>query len=193
MFIDDLLKEKKMSRYELSKVSGVPQTTIADICSGKANLNNCKAGTLYRIAKVLDVSVDYILDDYNKKIEDIRVDFDQYRSNVCHELKEKGNFYFCLEILETNRIRKLYEKKWYPEVFYLLAMIDYLSRLEGLALVEEYNDIRKQKLKEPIFPGSVIVTANILVHDDIKGEAIKNAIPEFMNFNIVEGDIFDVA
>lgn len=171
----------------------IPQSTILDICSGKANLNDCKAGTLHKIAKVLNVTTDYILDEFNKGNEDYRPDFDIYRSNVCHELKRKGTYYFMLEVLENNRIRKLYDKKWYPEAFYLLAMIDYLSRLEDLGLAKEYDDIRKQKLKEPIFPGSVIVMANILINDDIKGEAIKNAIPEFMNFNIVEGDIFDVA
>ena len=37
MIIDDILKDAKMSRYKLSKVSGVPQTTISDICSGRTN------------------------------------------------------------------------------------------------------------------------------------------------------------
>ena len=36
MIIDNLLREAKMSRYKLSKESGVAQATISDICSGKA-------------------------------------------------------------------------------------------------------------------------------------------------------------
>ena len=32
MIIDDLLGDMKMSRYKLSKLSGVPQATISDIC-----------------------------------------------------------------------------------------------------------------------------------------------------------------
>ena len=35
MIIDELLREAKMSRYKLSKTSGVAQATISDICSGK--------------------------------------------------------------------------------------------------------------------------------------------------------------
>ena len=55
MIIDDLLYNAQMSRYRLSKLSGVPQATISDICSGKASLEKYSAGTLYRIVKVLGV------------------------------------------------------------------------------------------------------------------------------------------
>ncbi|MBR1907217.1 MAG: helix-turn-helix transcriptional regulator [Clostridiales bacterium] len=62
MLINDSLKLKKISKYKLSKLSGVPQATINDICSGKTDLEKCSAGTLYRIAKVLDITVEDILD-----------------------------------------------------------------------------------------------------------------------------------
>lgn len=62
MFIDNLLREAKMSRYKLSKESGVAQATISDICSGKASMDKCSAGTLYKIAKVLNVTVDSLLE-----------------------------------------------------------------------------------------------------------------------------------
>ena len=54
MIINDLLEKEKMSRYRLSKESGVAMTTITDICSGKADLDKCAAGTLHKIAKVLN-------------------------------------------------------------------------------------------------------------------------------------------
>lgn len=37
MVINDLLREQKISRYKLSKISGVPQTTISDICNSKVD------------------------------------------------------------------------------------------------------------------------------------------------------------
>ena len=43
MIINDLLEKEKMSRYRLSKESGVAMTTITDICNGKADLDKCKA------------------------------------------------------------------------------------------------------------------------------------------------------
>ena len=42
MIINDLLEKEKMSRYRLSKESGVAMTTITDICNGKADLDKCK-------------------------------------------------------------------------------------------------------------------------------------------------------
>ena len=55
---DELLDNLQMSRYKLSKLSGVPQATISDICSGKADMERCSAGTIYKIAKVLNVTVE---------------------------------------------------------------------------------------------------------------------------------------
>ena len=75
MIVDDLLKELKMSQYKLSKESGVAQTTISDICTGKTSLEKCYAGTLYKIAKVLNVTVDSLLEsdeESKKKNEEYR-------------------------------------------------------------------------------------------------------------------------
>ena len=62
MLINEELEKQNLSRYRLSKESGVPQATISDICSGKADLERCAAGTLYRLAKVLGITVDAILE-----------------------------------------------------------------------------------------------------------------------------------
>lgn len=75
MLLNDLLTEKKMSRYRLSKESGVPQTTIVDICSGKARIEKCSAETLYKIAKVLQVSMESLIKDKIESKTDI------YRNN----------------------------------------------------------------------------------------------------------------
>ena len=78
MVINELLNDKNMSRYKLSKVSGVPQTTITDICSGKTSIEKCSAGTLYKIAKALDVSMESLLGEENKskcgKIKTLQID-----------------------------------------------------------------------------------------------------------------------
>ena len=46
MKINEILTHKKMTKYRLSKESGVAQTTITDICSGKTRMEKCGAGTL---------------------------------------------------------------------------------------------------------------------------------------------------
>ena len=57
VYLNDLLIEKKISKYRLAKESGIPQTTIADICSGKSRIEKCSADTIYKIAKALGVSM----------------------------------------------------------------------------------------------------------------------------------------
>ena len=57
-----------------------------------------------------------------------RCSFELFKSNVCHWLKEEGDIDFLIEALEEDTIRKYYNKKWYPECFYLLAMVDYISK-----------------------------------------------------------------
>ena len=40
-----------------------------------------------------------------------------------------GDVDFIIHTLESNEIRVLFDRRWYPEALYLLAMIDYLSRI----------------------------------------------------------------
>lgn len=62
MTIMQLLKEKGLSRYSLSKTSGVPWATLSDICSGKTSLNRCSAQTLSRLSKALDLTMEELLE-----------------------------------------------------------------------------------------------------------------------------------
>jgi transcriptional regulator with XRE-family HTH domain len=192
MIINDLLEKKNMSRYRLSKESGVAMTTITDICSGKADLDKCAAGTLYKIAKALDVTVDSILESKNTTKADYRCSFETFKSNTCHHVKDLGDIDFIIETLETGEIRKLYERRWYRESFYLLAMVDYLSRMNGLPICTNYNDIRSQKLNKPNFPAGIVVSYAATGDESIKEKALANAIPEFMRFNIVESEVRNV-
>ena len=189
MIVNDLLEKENMSRYRLSKESGVAMTTITDICSGKANLDKCAAGTLYRIAKVLGVTVDSMLENNSEDKVDYRCSFETFKSNTCHHLKDIGDIDFIIETLEADEIRKLYERSWYREALYLLAMVDYLSRINDLPLCTNYNDIRAQKLERPCFPAGVIVSYAATGDERIKEKALANAIPEFLRFNIVEGEV----
>ena len=192
MIVTDLLEKENMSRYRLSKESGVAMTTITDICSGKANLDKCAAGTLYRIAKVLGVTVDSMLENNSEDKVDYRCSFETFKSNTCHHLKDIGDIDFIIETLEADEIRKLYERSWYREALYLLAMVDYLSRINDLPLCTNYNDIRAQKLERPCFPAGVIVSYAATGDERIKEKALANAIPEFLRFNIVEGEVRNV-
>lgn len=61
MTIQQLMHDMQMSRYRLSKISGIPWTTLADIYSGKTHLNRCGAGTLFKLSKALGLSIEELL------------------------------------------------------------------------------------------------------------------------------------
>lgn len=192
MIVNELLQKEKMSKYRLSKVSGVAMTTITDICSGKAELDKCAAGTLCKIARALGVTVDFLLENNEVHSVDYRYSFETFKSNTCHHVKDLGDIEFIVQTLESDEIRKLYERQWYREALYLLAMVDYLSRLNDLPICTNYNDIRNQKLKKPCFPSGIEMFCAATGDDRKKEDAMTNAIPEFMRFNIVECEVRDV-
>ncbi|MCD8148132.1 MAG: helix-turn-helix domain-containing protein [Clostridiales bacterium] len=194
VYLNELLLEREISHYRLAKASGVPQATISDICSGKANIEKCSAGTLYKIAKVLNVSIESLIEEKMepKYSPRKRTSFEVYKSSVCHLVKDKGDIEFIIETLEHNEIRQLYNLKWYAEALYLLGMVDYLSNENNVPLCTDYSDLRAQKLEEKIYPEGVVLSDAALHTDKHKKEALKRAIPEFLRFNIVECEVRDV-
>ena len=53
--IQTLMKKQNITKYRLSKNSGIPYTTLTDICSGKTQLEKCSAETIYKLSKELGV------------------------------------------------------------------------------------------------------------------------------------------
>lgn len=60
--IEELLETYGISKYRLAKDTGIGQATISDLCSGKTSPDKCNAGTLFRIAKYLGVTVEDIIE-----------------------------------------------------------------------------------------------------------------------------------
>ena len=189
MLIAEQLEKQHMTKYRLSKDSGVPQATINDICSGKADIEKCAAGTLYKLAKVLGVTVEDILESAKTEY---RSAFETFKSNTCHHVKDLGDVDFMLEVLESDEIRTLYDRKWYPEALYLLAMLDYLSRENSIPICTRYDDIRARRLSKPVYPVGVLMTSAVMKSDAPLRKAEQEAIPEFRRFNIIESEVRNV-
>ena len=188
MNINELLEQKNITKYRLSKLSGVPQTTITDICTGKTRIEKCAAETIYKLAKTLDVTMEYLISANMEK----RPSFEWFKSEICHRVKREGDLDFIIKTLQSGEIQELYRKKWYPECLYLLAMVDYLSRENELPICAEYNDIRHAKLNETVYPVGVLIRSAYSKSEIPLKESIHAAIPEFIRHNIVESEIRNV-
>lgn len=58
--VEKLLKKRNMTKYRLAIEAGIPHATLNDICNGKTSLEKCSAETIYKLAKVLDVSMEML-------------------------------------------------------------------------------------------------------------------------------------
>ena len=190
MKINAFLAQRNMTQYRLAKLAGLPNATISDICSGKAKIEKCSAETVFRLAKALDMTMDELYTQLHSS--EARAAFETFKSNVCHSLKEKGDLDFIIDTLREDEVRKYWERKWYPEAYYTLAMLDYLSRENDLPLCSNYESIRHTALKKPVFPRDIELAARIDPSLDVRAQAISESIPEFIRFNIVEKDVRNV-
>lgn len=188
MFLQELMEKKQITKYRLSKSSGIPYMTLNDILSGKTRLEKCSAETVYKLSKELGISMEELLAPYFEK----RCSFELFKSNVCHQLKELGDIDFIIHTLENDDIRAYYNRRWYPECFYLLAMLDYVSRINDVPLCGEYQDLRQQSLSEVLYPASVVAAATVAGDEGPKEDALRRAIPEFKRFNIIENEVRNV-
>ena len=189
MNLQDIIKEKQITKYKLAKISGVSQTTINDICTGKVNIKNCTGETLYKLAKALDVSIEELL----RESLEYRPAFETFKSNICHYVKDMGDIEFLIDVIKSDLIYYYIDKKWYLEALYLLGMVDYLCRENNMPLPENYKKLRNLKLSAPIFPTGIVILCSVLKSEEPKEKILKEAIPEFLRHNIVENEVRNVA
>ena len=104
--LNEIMNRKNMTMYRLSKTADVPYSTISDLCSGKTRIEKSSVETIYRLAKALDVSMEDLIEP------DIlyRCSFENFKSTICHNLKEQGDKVFLIETLKSNNIRTYYEQ-----------------------------------------------------------------------------------
>ena len=67
MHMGERLSDMGLSKYRLSKNTGIPYMTLNDICSGKTKLQNCTAETVYRLAKAMDTTMEELLESVWKE------------------------------------------------------------------------------------------------------------------------------
>lgn len=190
MQLATLLEEQNMSAYLCSQKSGIPYTTLLELIKGKSNIEKCAVETIYRLSKALGLTMDDLYAQL--RASEIRASFETFKSNVCHIVKEKGDLDFIIDTLQADVIGTYWKRKWYPEAYYTLAMVDYLSRENNIPLCKNYESIRGTSLKQTIYPRDIELTANLDPDLNVKAQAVSESIPEFIRFNIVEKEVRNV-
>ena len=62
MDLQGYLNQRGISKYRLAQISGVPNTTIVDICAGRSEIGRCAAKTVQQLAKALDCTMEDIME-----------------------------------------------------------------------------------------------------------------------------------
>ena len=61
MNLQTMLDERNMTMYKLSKLSGLPKTTVIDICSGKSSIEGCNAKTVLLLSRALGCTMEDLM------------------------------------------------------------------------------------------------------------------------------------
>ena len=61
MNLQEYIDSRNITKYHLSQISGVPKTTVIDICSGRSSLQKCSARTIQQLAKALGCTMEHIM------------------------------------------------------------------------------------------------------------------------------------
>ena len=178
------LKEKGISLYQMSQETGIPYKTLDDLRNCKIKIEDCNADTLYKISQYFEVPMDEMYT--NLRRFDFHDDFEIYKNDLCHFVEHDYKNTLKNMLIE-DIVTKHWKEKKYLYALYDLAMIDFVSKKYGIPLYAKYDFYRKQKLKNPWFPTSIKFRLYVLGEDF--EEVTKNAIPEFVQYNIYEGDI----
>ena len=197
MYLNELMNSRNLTRAELSACSNIPESTLRDILNGKAQLDRCEAATLYNIAYALDVSVEDILEGYWDALErdapariavhddSSLMNFYVLADSMLGRLRATGDLAFIDGIDQNGWIERLYQGREYRCALFLLGMMDYLCRKNGVRQVARYDEYRKARLDGPVY---ALRTLN--VNDDdgafqrARTEAENNAIPELGRYGI---------
>ena len=183
MYIKQYLEDNKISIYKVANSAVVAYPTVFNIVNGKVDILNCALGVVKKIADALGLTIDELLTLCDKNRT-----FELFRGEQHHLVKRMGEIAYVIDLLENKRIDYYWKLDMKAEAFYLLAMLDYLSRRNELPICEEYNEIRKYKLEKPVYPADTEI-AEKLLGKDMHKTALKNSIPEFMEYNIVECEV----
>ena len=135
MYIKQYLEDNRISIYKVANNAVVAYPTVFNIVNGKVDILNCALGVVKKIADALGLTIDELLTLCDKNRT-----FELFRGEQRHLVKRMGEIAYVIDLLENKKIDYYWKLDMKTEAFYLLAMLDYLSRRNDLPICEEYNE-----------------------------------------------------
>ena len=185
MAFSDLLRERQLSVSALSRISNVPASLISDLNRGQASLFDLSGQILFDLSQALGMTIEQLLQ--REKL--LRPRFENFRKDCKKRLRVLGDHDFITDVIDSGDIEFYIGHKWYPEAFYLLAMLDLVCQRNSVMLYPDYKDLRGMKLTQTVYPDEVFILSATLTSERPMQEVLKNALPQFLHYNIVETSI----
>lgn len=188
MTFKQLINSKNISSYKLAKDTKIPYMTISDLLNCKTNIKNISLKHALVLADYLGINIRSLASLESAPL----VGFRYFRNNTLSDLKRRGHESFINYIFSSKAIDYYYKNDGLDRALYLLALVDYLYRIDDKPInTTRYNKLRKLKLEKPLFVGGDSISFNTI--EEAEKELGFKAINEFKKYNIIEEDVFNVA
>lgn len=201
MYLNDLMAKRHMTRDELYRLSGVPDSTLRGILSGGAQLENCKTGTLYGIAKALHIPMEALLEgaSYGLPEDDACTGYPPVQT--VHDAGSLLTFYDLVDavkdclcvydgpdymelVRDLDLIEHFSQHHAYRAALFLLGLNDYLCRKQGAAPDARYDALRCMRLDRPVYSLDTLEVDDSRAFEQAKAHAEGHAISELSRFHI---------
>lgn len=97
IMLKEFLHQKNISIYKLSGISGIPYSTLNDIVNHKVDIANIRAGIVFKLADILNISMDEL---YELCTNQISVYLEGYSAKGTVNIKNKK---YVLEFQYQNK------------------------------------------------------------------------------------------
>ena len=84
--LKEFLQQKDLSIYKLAGISGIPYSTLNDIVNHKVDIANIRAGIIFKLANVLNISMEEL---YELCTDQITIYLEDYATKGTVNIKNK--------------------------------------------------------------------------------------------------------
>lgn len=112
-------------------------------------------------------------------------------SRVCHELKSKGDEGFIEWIESSNIVEECYKASDMYATLYYISMYEYLCNKLNHKKSDRFAYYYSLALIDKVYQPDVYLLDALYNNTKASEDALSKAIPEFLEHNIVETEVYD--